>query len=168
MGIRYFGWPPTRVERPVPPPKFLWPGLSLGMNLLTHKPLDMYTQPLYTHPEVVHTVPRVDLRVTAAELADWRTKAGERGLSAWIREQCNGRIADNEAGLSDKGSGVHAVVAGVDRAIRPTRRRVAGDAKPAAEPIREDTVGGVATCIHDYGPKACPFPNCENYKWREG
>ena len=22
-------------------------------------------------------------------------------------------------------------------------------------------------CSHEYGPKMCPFPGCENYKWRK-
>lgn len=39
------------------------------------------------------------LRVPTSELADWREKAGKRGLSAWIRGRCN--AAETVQGLQN-------------------------------------------------------------------
>lgn len=37
------------------------------------------------------------------------------------------------------------------------------------EEIRQEIsqVAPDGKCEHDYGPKACPFSGCKNYKWRD-
>lgn len=87
----------------------------------------------------------VSLRITDEDYEKWKGLSGEGGLSGWIREKCN----DNRISNVRKEPSVHKAVG----------------RQPAAE------VGNLGTssghCTHDYKPGGCPFPSCENYKWRK-
>lgn len=104
---------------------------------------------------------RVDLRVPDAELAVWRAKAGRRGLSAWIRERCNGRDSDGESGRTDRHHGVHALDAGGSGAVRDAGKRRKRNSVARAEPIQTGSLGkdgesglaAIKLCRHK-------LPNC--------
>jgi hypothetical protein len=97
----------------------------------------------------------IKIRISDGELEEWRKKAGERGLSSWIRERCNGGSTENtDESRVDRG---HRVGRGYTKVARHV-----GVADEAGEPIVS-----AAMCSHDYGPKKCPFPDCRNYKWRK-
>ena len=52
---------------------------------------------------------------------------------------------------------------GDHRRIQAVRAEVAVPTPERREPIAAEPV--VALCGHRYGPKKCPFPMCEHWKW---
>jgi len=52
---------------------------------------------------------------------------------------------------------------GEHRGVQAVRAEVAVSAPERREPVAAEPV--VALCGHRYGPKKCPFPMCEHWKW---
>ena len=86
---------------------------------------------------------RVEIRVPDADLSAWkeRASAAKLNLSDWIRWRC----AENKA-ISDV------------RESANVRTDVGRDVVSA-------TTLPSGNCLHDYGAKRCPFPDCQHYKW---
>jgi hypothetical protein len=88
---------------------------------------------------------QMNLKVEEEDLKLWKHGAEIAGitLSEWIRRKCSGESIRERSDSQN--------------VQRVPDVPLAGRSYP--------TPGGF--CLHDYGPKACPFPGCENYKWRD-
>ena len=124
-----------------------------------------------------------------ADIERWKKAADALGwnLSEFIRKQVDRFFREpvpDETELRFDANGGHknlrrasAVPVDRGRTDAPRRIRRAKTAPPRIEPeahgvsVSAHSDGGVTAddrmmCGHDYGPHACPFPNCPNYKWR--
>jgi hypothetical protein len=79
----------------------------------------------------------VKIRVPTEELKRWREESGKRGLSAWIRERCNGKDHSSEGVREGK------TVRVGKRGFDAVERVVAGEENTSVEAKRGPSVGVV-------------------------
>ena len=96
------------------------------------------------------------IRATDEELAGWKAKAarGGREFSEWVRAKLSGEGVSSEAVKQIR----KAKAAGIsDETLRKAEERG----------VRESRGTKLDECPHRYPLGKCPFPTCEEYKWRK-
>lgn len=124
----------------------------------------------------------IKLRVPTNELNAWRMKAVEKrqNLSEFVRSCCTWFVHSPVESIPSAPIRVENLtvrassgyIKAADSPILPVSPAL--EDKPAAltvadikRSIIESNNANLSPCSHLYGPKACPFPGCSNYKWRD-
>jgi hypothetical protein len=121
------------------------------------------------------------IRVEQVDMEAWVHAANLAGMSIseWARRGLNeyagrnGRTEKADEAGNTKNVQRVAEVPAAERSTPPRQRaaRTPREPKPAAEPVKQMQFTAPEpeqrNCKHDYGFKKCPFPNCENNKWKD-